>query len=424
MKVDQTPDEEVDFKEVSQEKAFELLKADEKGLSSAEAEKRLAEYGPNKLPESSRNSFLVFLSYMWNPLSWAMEAAAIIAIALLDYADFALIMALLLVNATISFVEESNADKAIKALTSALAPKAKVLRDGEPKTIEAQHLVPGDIVIIRLGDIVPADVKILEEGDGTQEGETPLQCDQAALTGESLPVKKYSRDVCFSGSTIKQGERHCMVYATGMDTFFGRAAALLGESDNVANLQIIMTKIGSICLVTIGIWCIIELAVLFGYYDHSCTGGEGNCPALTNMLVIIVGGIPIAMPTVLSVTLALGAYNLAKDGAIVSRMSAVEEMAGMDILCSDKTGTLTLNKLTVDIATCAPEGDHTIEDILKYVNHNVIWCCMYWPFISDTLSLCLADTEPCLPIQSLRSQLIWSFSNLTLNAIPSKSVIL
>ena len=323
------------------------------------------------LPESSRSALLVYLGYMWNPLSWAMEAAAIIAIALLDYVDFALIVALLFTNATISYVEEASADKAIRALTSALAPKAKVLRDGEVSNINAADLVPGDIVIIRLGDIVPADVKVLSEGDEehhTQDEtkETPLQCDQAALTGESLPVKKFTGNVCFSGSTIKQGERHCVVYATGMNTFFGRAAALLNATENVANLQKIMTRIGGMCLFTIGFWCIIELAVQFGHYGHECKGGEGGCPTLLNMLVIVVGGIPIAMPTVLSVTLALGAYNLAKDGAIVSRMSAVEEMAGMDILCSDKTGTLTLNKLTVDISNCYPMGEHTIEDVLKY----------------------------------------------------------
>lgn len=339
------------------------LQTSEKGLTSAEAAARIEKYGYNKLPEESRNAFLVYLSYMWNPLSWAMEAAAIIAIALLDYADFALIVALLLVNATISFVEEASADKAIKALTSALAPKAKVVRDGEVKTIEAKELVPGDIVIVRLGDIVPADIKVLSEGHEAEE--TPLQCDQAALTGESLPVKKNSGDVCFSGSTIKQGERHCVVYATGLQTFFGRAAALLGATENVANLQKIMTRIGACCLITIGVWCVIELGVQFGHYKHSCKGGEGGCPTLTNMLVIIVGGIPIAMPTVLSVTLALGAFALAKDGAIVSRMSAVEEMAGMDILCSDKTGTLTLNKLTVDIANCYPLSGHSIEDVLK-----------------------------------------------------------
>lgn len=304
---------------------------------------------------------------MWNPLSWAMEAAAIIAIALLDYVDFALILALLLVNSTISYVEEANADKAIKALTSALAPKAKVLRDGTVQTIEASELVPGDIVIVRLGDIVPADIKILkDESSESQEHETPLQVDQAALTGESLPVKKFSGDVAFAGSTIKQGERHCVVYATGLNTFFGRAAALLGGAQSEAHLQQIMTKIGGTCLVTIGVWIIIELAVQFGHYNHSCTGGEDGCPTLTNMLVIIVGGIPIAMPTVLSVTLALGAYNLAKDGAIVSRMSAVEEMAGMDILCSDKTGTLTLNKLTVDVSNVYPGEGYAIDEVIKY----------------------------------------------------------
>ena len=259
--VDIDEGEEVDFQEISQERALEILRATPEGLTSAEAEERLFAYGPNKLPESSRNALLVYLGYMWNPLSWAMEAAAIIAIALLDYVDFALIVALLFVNATISFVEESNADRAIKALTSALAPKAKVIRDGEPVSIEAQYLVPGDIVVIRLGDIVPADVKVLNEGDGTPESETPLQCDQAALTGESLPVKKFSGNVCFSGSTIKQGERHCVVYATGMDTFFGRAAAPLGETDNVANIQKIMTKIGAMCLLTIGVWVVIEIGV-------------------------------------------------------------------------------------------------------------------------------------------------------------------
>lgn len=342
-----------------------------KGLTGAEVAARLELYGPNKLPEESRNAFFVYLGYMWNPLSWAMEAAAIIAISLIDYVDFILIVALLLTNATISYVEEANADKAIRALAGALAPKAKALRDGEVINIAASDLVPGDIVIIRLGDIVPADVKVLSESEEEHVGndetrETPLQCDQAALTGESLPVKKFTGNVCFSGSTIKQGERHCVVYATGMNTFFGRAAALLGATENVANLQKIMTKIGGMCLFTIGFWCIIQLGVQFGHYRHECKGGEGGCPTLLNMLVIVVGGIPIAMPTVLSVTLALGAFNLAKDGAIVSRMSAVEEMAGMDILCSDKTGTLTLNKLTVDISNCYPMGEHTIEDVLKY----------------------------------------------------------
>ncbi|KAK9829684.1 hypothetical protein WJX72_007324 [[Myrmecia] bisecta] len=355
--------EEVDFAKISIPEAFNVLKCTPKGLTSEEAKDRLDEYGPNKLPESTRNPVLIFLGYMWNPLSWAMEVAAIMSIALLDYADFALIVALLVGNAVISFKEEAGADKAIKALTAALAPKAKVLRDGKVETIDAVNLVPGDVVIIRLGDIVPADLKLLgEEG----EEDHPMQVDQAALTGESMPVKKFTGATAFSGSAIKQGERHALVYATGSNTFFGRAAALIGSTHNVANVQKIMTRIGGTCLVTIFIWCIIELAVQFGHYEHSCHAGEDRCPTLTNMLVIVVGGIPIAMPTVLTVTLALGAYKLAKEGAIVARMSAVEEMAGMDILCSDKTGTLTLNKLSVDAKSVFPMMGHSVEETLKF----------------------------------------------------------
>mmetsp|Transcript_11130 Transcript_11130/g.33371 ORF Transcript_11130/g.33371 Transcript_11130/m.33371 type:complete len:1061 (-) Transcript_11130:545-3727(-) len=356
-------EQEVDFKTLTAEEAFQVLGVTHEGLTSAEVQKRLAEYGPNKLPEGSRNPILVYLGYMWNPLSWAMEVAAILAIILLDYPDFCLIIALLVMNATISYREEASADKAIKALTAALAPKARAMRDGKLEQIESSGLVPGDVILMAIGNIVPADVKLLGEvGD-----DVPMQVDQAALTGESLPAKKFAGDVCFSGSTIKQGEKHALVYATGQNTFFGRAASLIAGTHNVANLQKIMTRIGGVCLITIGVWCIIELGVQFGHYNHSCYLGEEKCPTLTNMLVIIVGGIPIAMPTVLSVTLALGAFKLAKEGAIVARMSAVEEMAGMDILCSDKTGTLTLNELTVDKpnVVVVPQGMST-EEALKY----------------------------------------------------------
>ncbi|KAG2497004.1 hypothetical protein HYH03_005008 [Edaphochlamys debaryana] len=363
--------EEVNFEKIDLAEAISILNTTHHGLSSAEVEKRLQEYGPNKLPESKRIALLVFLGYMWNPLSWAMEAAAIIAIALLDYADFALIVGLLILNAVISYVEEANADNAIKALAGALAPKCKALRDGTLQTVDAVNLVPGDVIVMKFGDIVAADVKLFSDDPqkpmDKHSEETPMQIDQAALTGESLPAKKFTGDVAFSGSAIKAGERHAVVYATGIHTFFGRAAALISGTHNVANLQIIMTKIGGTCLVLIGIWVVIELAVQFGHYGHACTGGEEGCPTLTNMLVILVGGIPIAMPTVLSVTLALGAAKLAKEGAIVARMSAVEEMAGMDILCSDKTGTLTLNKLSIDASNIfVTEPGMTIEDTLKY----------------------------------------------------------
>ncbi|KAK9802623.1 hypothetical protein WJX73_006394 [Symbiochloris irregularis] len=352
---------EVDFAKVSISEALSVLKCTEHGLNSAEAHRRLEQYGPNKLPESKRNGYLIFLGYMWNPLSWAMEIAAIVAIALLDYADFFLILTLLFVNATISFAEEANADKAIKALTAALAPQARAMRDGRLQVIDAAGLVPGDVVLLAIGNIIAADVKLL----GEEDPDDVLQVDQAALTGESLPAKKVAGHTAFSGSSIKQGEKHAVVYATGKDTFFGRAAALVGQQGSEPNLHKVMTRIGGMCLGTIALWCIIELSVQFGHYNHGCRGGEDGCPTLTNLLVVVVGGIPIAMPTVLTVTLALGAYKLAKEGAIVARMSAVEEMAGMDILCSDKTGTLTLNQLSIHEPSILTLGETSTQEALQ-----------------------------------------------------------
>ncbi|KNC73079.1 plasma membrane ATPase, partial [Sphaeroforma arctica JP610] len=334
----------------------------EDGLSSTDAEQRLARYGPNKLPETVKNPILEFLKFLWNPLSWCMEVAAIISIILIDYIDFILIIVLLLLNAAIGYREEAAAGDAIAALAASLAPQAKVLRDGAIKTIEASQLVPGDIVLVRLGDVVAADIKLI-----CAEDHEPLQIDQAALTGESLPVKRFGGQCAFSGSTVKQGESLAVVYGTGANTFFGKAASLIGETDSDGHLQIVMSRIGAICIITITVWVIIELAVQFGHYGHECTlGEEGSCPTLSNMLVIIVGGIPIAMPTVLSVTLAMGAYKLASKGAIVTRLTAIEELAGMDMLCSDKTGTLTLNQLSVDKSNLESGDDFTPDDILLY----------------------------------------------------------
>jgi len=355
---------ELDYEKCSQEEALKALDVDPStGLDSANVPSLRAMHGPNKLPEQKSNKLLKFLSYMWNPLSWCMEIAAIIAIAVVDWVDFVLIIALLLLNAGIGYYEEANADGAISALMASLSPKAKVLRDGKYTEIDASDLVPGDIVLVKFGEVLPADVKIIGNDD-----DEPLLIDQAALTGESLPVKRFAGQVGFSGSIVKQGESKALVYGTGLNTFFGKAAALINEAgnDQSGHLQQVMTTIGFTCVATILVWAIIQLGVQFGYYRHQCHGGEGGCPTLTNMLVIIVGGIPIAMPTVLSVTLALGAYKLAAKGAIVSRLTAIEELAGLDMLCSDKTGTLTLNKLSVDKSNLQPQPGFTAEDVLFY----------------------------------------------------------
>ncbi|KAJ8526734.1 hypothetical protein K7X08_029211 [Anisodus acutangulus] len=333
--------ETVDLENIPIKEVFENLKCTEEGLNSAEVEKRLNVFGHNKLEEKKESKILKFLGFMWNPLSWVMEAAAIMALFLphgknkgIDYQDFVGIVALLIINSTISFIEENNAGNAAAALMARLAPKAKVLRDGKWSEEDAAVLVPGDIISIKLGDIIPADARLLN-GD-------PLKIDQSALTGESLPVTKNPGDGVYSGSTCKQGEIEAVVIATGVHTFFGKAAHLVENTTHVGHFQKVLTSIGNFCICSIATGMIIELIVIFG--------GQHRPPreAVDSLLVLLIGGIPIAMPTVLSVTMAIGSHRLSQQGAITKRMTAIEEMAGMDVLCSDKTGTLTLNKLSVD----------------------------------------------------------------------------
>ncbi|KAK1323213.1 Plasma membrane ATPase [Acorus calamus] len=251
-----------------------------------------------------------------------------------DWQDFVGIVVLLVINSTISFIEENNAGNAAAALMAGLAPKTKVLRDQRWSEQDAAILVPGDIISIKLGDIVPADARLLE-GD-------PLKIDQSALTGESLPVTKNPGDEVFSGSTCKQGEIEAVVIATGVHTFFGKAAHLVDSTNQVGHFQKVLTAIGNFCICSIAIGIVIEIIVMYPIQHRKYRDG------IDNLLVLLIGGIPIAMPTVLSVTMAIGSHRLSEQGAITKRMTAIEEMAGMDVLCSDKTGTLTLNKLSVD----------------------------------------------------------------------------
>nr|AKG55564.1 plasma membrane H+-ATPase [Hevea brasiliensis] len=333
--------ETVDLENIPVEEVFEKLKCTRNGLSSDEVQQRLAVFGHNKLEEKKESKILKFLGFMWNPLSWVMEAAAIMAIFLahgggegVDYNDFIGILTLLIINSTISFIEENNAGNAATALMARLAPKAKILRNGSWGEEDAAVLVPGDIVSIKLGDIIPADARLLE-GD-------PLKIDQSALTGESLPVTKNPGDRVYSGSTCKQGEIEAVVIATGVHTFFGKAAYLVESTTHVGHFQKVLMAIGNFCICSIAIGMLIEIVVIYGIQKREYRVG------IDNLLVLFIGGIPIAMPTVLSVTMAIGSHRLSQQGAITKRMTAIEEIAGMDVLCSDKTGTLTLNKLTVD----------------------------------------------------------------------------
>ncbi|KAL3650977.1 Plasma membrane ATPase 4 [Castilleja foliolosa] len=339
--LEEIKNEAVDLEKIPVDEVFEQLKCSREGLTSAEGEHRLNIFGPNKLEEKKESKLLKFLGFMWNPLSWVMEAAALMAIVLAngdgrppDWQDFVGIVALLFINSTISFIEENNAGNAAAALMAGLAPKTKVLRDSRWSEQDASILVPGDIISIKLGDIIPADARLLE-GD-------PLKVDQSALTGESLPVTKNPSDEVFSGSTCKQGEIEAVVIATGVHTFFGKAAHLVDSTNQVGHFQKVLTAIGNFCICSIFVGILIEIVVMYPIQHRKYRDG------IDNLLVLLIGGIPIAMPTVLSVTMAIGSHRLSQQGAITKRMTAIEEMAGMDVLCSDKTGTLTLNKLTVD----------------------------------------------------------------------------
>ncbi|KAI4371460.1 hypothetical protein MLD38_019693 [Melastoma candidum] len=338
--------ETVDLENMPLEEVFEKLKSTRAGLTSDEVEKRQQVFGFNKLEEKEESKILKFLGFMWNPLSWVMEAAAIMALALThtnkhkphktwEYPDFFGIIALLLINSTNSFIEESTVGNAAAALMVRLAPKAKVLRDGTWREEDAAALVPGDIVSIKLGDIIPADARLLE-GD-------PLKIDQSALTGESLPVTRYPGDGVYSGSTCKQGEIEAIVIATGVHTFFGKAAHLVETTTHIGHFQQVLTAIGNFCICSIAVGMLTETIAV-------CVKPREFRESVDNLLVLLIGGIPIAMPTVLSVTMAIGSHRLSQQGAITKRMTAIEEMAGMDVLCSVRTGTLTLNKLIVEKA--------------------------------------------------------------------------
>jgi len=313
------------------------LESSPKGLTQAEAEKRLAQYGPNEIVEKKTNPFLKFLSYFWGPIPWMIEAAVILSGVVGHWPDFFIILVLLVTNGVVAFWEEHEAGNAIAALKAKLASKTRVKRDDKWITPAARELVPGDVIRLRLGDIVPADARLLT-GD-------PIEVDQSALTGESLPAERKSGEAVFSGSIVRRGEIDALVYGTGTNTYFGKTAQLVQEAHTVSHFQKAVLKIGNyLIILAVALVALIITVAIFR--------GDPILTTLQFALVLTVAAIPVAMPTVLSVTMAVGARLLAKKQAIVSRLVAIEELAGVDILCADKTGTLTQNKLTLGDPFC------------------------------------------------------------------------
>ena len=331
-KQDAKPDANDELRTLPLPEVEKKLESTSDGLTQAEAQKRLTQYGPNELTEKKTNVFLKFLSYFWGPIPWMIEVAVILSGVVGHWPDFFIILLLLLANAVVGFWEEHQASDAIAALKAKLAIKARVKRDGKWINPPARELVPGDVIRMRLGDIVPADARLFD-GD-------PVEVDQSALTGESLPAERKSGQAVFSGSIIRRGEIGALVYATGEKTYFGRTAQLVQEAHTVSHFQKAVLKIGNYLI-------ILAVALVAVIITFAIIRGDPILTTLQFALVLTVAAIPVAMPTVLSVTMAVGARLLAKKQAIVSKLVAIEELAGVDVLCADKTGTLTQNKLTL-----------------------------------------------------------------------------
>jgi H+-transporting ATPase len=311
---------------------YKKFDSDEGGLSSSEAEKRLHQYGFNEIEEKKVSPLRKFLGYFWGPIPWMIEIAAVLSLVVRHWADFGIIITLLVFNAFVGFWQEYQAGNAVEALKKKLALKSRALRDGKWQEVQAKELVPGDVIRLRLGEIIPADTKLFE-GDY-------LSVDQSSLTGESLPVTKEKGDIAYSGSVGKQGEMVGLVTATGNNTYFGKTAKLVVGAKSVSHFQKAVLQIGDYLIyMSLGLVAILILVQLFR--------GTPFLELVQFALILTVASIPVAMPAVLSVTMAVGALALSKLKTIVSRLESIEEMAGMDILCSDKTGTLTQNRLTL-----------------------------------------------------------------------------
>ncbi len=323
------------------------LSSNETGLASQEADKRLEIYGLNEIPEEKVNPFIKFLRYFWGPMPWLIEVAIVLSAIIQHYDDLAIIGTLLFLNAIVGFWQEHQADNAIELLKEKLALRARVLRDEDWQEVAANELVPGDIIHIGSGDIVPADSKIMAE----------ISVDESALTGESLPVDKSVSDIAYSGSIVNQGEANALVITTGLDTYFGKTAQLVEKAQTQSFLQRTVIRIGDFLIILAAIMVsIIFITSLFRQESFFTT--------LEFALVLIVASIPVALPAVLSVTMAIGAIALAKKDAIVSKLVAIEEMAGVDVICADKTGTITQNKLTLGEIKSFREFNN--DDVLFY----------------------------------------------------------
>ncbi|HYM40249.1 MAG TPA: plasma-membrane proton-efflux P-type ATPase [Thermoplasmata archaeon] len=320
----------------------------ERGLSASEVARRLQAYGPNEVPEKKESSVLRFLRKFWGLTPWMLELTALLTWFLGNLGDTYIVLGLLVLNSILGFYQEERASQAIAFLRKQLQVSARVLRDGTWSLVPARELVPGDVVRIRTGDFVPADLRI-------HEG--VLEVDQSAVTGESLAVEKGQNEVVVSGSTITGGEATAVVVATGAKTYFGRTVELVQIAKPRLHMEEVTSKVVQWLLVMVG--SLLAVAVAYAAFL-----GRDVVALLPLAVVLLVSAIPVALPTMFTISMALGSLELAKKGVLITRLSAAEDAATMDVLCADKTGTITVNRLRV--VEAVPLGAYTPEDVLRF----------------------------------------------------------
>mmetsp|Transcript_37714 Transcript_37714/g.97298 ORF Transcript_37714/g.97298 Transcript_37714/m.97298 type:complete len:982 (-) Transcript_37714:2113-5058(-) len=338
------------------------------GLSSAEVESLRAQYGFNELRDSGKKWYHRLLAEFWGdhwypkPIPAMMWIAIIVSAAATDWPDLGVILFLHCFNSFMGFYESSKAGNAIAALKNALAPECNAKRDGSWVKIKSRELVPGDLIILKIGDIVPADCRLCEGGT--------CDLDQSGLTGESLPVLKKPGDKAFSGTVVKRGEQDAVVTEIGEECEMGKGAALINSVNNKGQIEVVMERITLVLVIFTLVLnaALVIVEVVYNDVLDLCPNVTNQAtlrdntmctlPAdeakhiLSNLIVLVVATIPIATPVVVTATMAVGARRMAQQKAVVSKLSAIEEVAGMTVLCSDKTGTLTLNQLTIDKPYC------------------------------------------------------------------------
>lgn len=339
----------IDYKKATLDEVINGLKVDiETGLTYKEVDKRLKEYGYNEVSEKKQNLILSFLKRFWGLTAWMLEAVIILSFILGKYLDMYLIAILLILNAILGFIQEQKASKAVEALKQKLRISARTLRDGKWQLLTANLLVPGDIIRIRAGDFVPADLKII---DGH------VDVDQSALTGESLTSTKEKSDLIYSGSIVKSGESNAIVVLTGSRTLFGEMTELVQIARPKLHMEEIISKIVKWLL-------IIVIIAIIAAFVASLFMGINLFEILPLSLVLLASSIPVALPAMFTMSMAIGSTELVKHGVLITRLNASEDAATMDTLCLDKTGTITMNKLS--IVDSIPMNNFKNDDVIMY----------------------------------------------------------